>query len=123
MRFFSTYGGGLGRHMGLVLKKNDGQKWGDFLKMFSGGNGLAVGVLGAKLAPNCMNLRSASFSVDNFRKTWHPKTLPTTPHHEYLQRKCALYRYVCTYVFMLCYVSGLKHGREGWAWHGLEAWA
>ena len=34
------------------LEKNVGRKMLDSFEMFSGGNGLAVGVLGAKLAPN-----------------------------------------------------------------------
>ena len=51
--------------------------------------------------------------------TW--KTLATTPHHEYLQRKCGLYRYICRYLFMLCYVCHLPElCKRGMAW--LEAW-
>ena len=49
------------------------------------------------------------------------KSLPTTPHHEYLQRKCALYTYICTYLFMLCYVCHLPElWKRGMAW--LEPW-
>ena len=51
--------------------------------------------------------------------TW--SNLPTTPHHEYLQRECAFYLCVCTYLFMLRYVCHLLElWKRGMAW--LEAW-
>ena len=56
-----------------------------------------------------------------FQKFWHLEGPTIYSHREYLQRKCGLYRYICRYLFMLCYVCHLPElCKRGMAW--LEAW-
>ena len=61
-------------------------------------------------------------SCYNFKNNLAPEDLTNySPPWVFIERKCALYTYICTYLFMLCYVCHLPElWKRGMAW--LEAW-